>query len=216
MSLWMYSIQSKIFVTKLKTQMLIWMCTAAITGTNKQWSTTHDARSRKWVWAAGLSCGRAEAALCRRVRRAKPDVLWVRWSVRLGVQASYLLLSVGFRPPAPNSTCPASIDCSQVLPSTLFTIQFNHTLEGGPTIEVPQRARQNEEIKTGSWLILGVTRSQYEYWKWSFIKHLDLNFCLNKITPGLWPIINQYFNGAAIYQLSFSADFVEHSFPLSL
>ena len=42
---------------------------------------------------------------------------------------SYLLLFVDFRPPAPNRASPASIDCSQVLSSALFTVQFNQTLE---------------------------------------------------------------------------------------
>lgn len=46
-----------------------------------------------------------------------------------GLQGSYLLLFVGFGSPAPNRTGPASKDCCQVLPSSLFTVQFNHILK---------------------------------------------------------------------------------------
>lgn len=41
---------------------------------------------------------------------------------------SYLLLFVGLGPPASKRTSPASKDCCQVLPSTLFTVQFNQNL----------------------------------------------------------------------------------------
>lgn len=41
---------------------------------------------------------------------------------------SYLLLFVGLGPPASKRTRPASKDCCQVLPSTLFTVQFDQNL----------------------------------------------------------------------------------------
>lgn len=43
---------------------------------------------------------------------------------------SYLLFFVDFGSPASNRTCPAPIYGCQVLSGTLFTVQFNHTLEG--------------------------------------------------------------------------------------
>lgn len=65
-------------------------------------------------------------------RRAMSEVeCGTGWGIQgLG---SYLLLLVGSGPPAPKRTAPGSIDCSQVLTSALFTIQFNHTLDSSLT-----------------------------------------------------------------------------------
>lgn len=79
--------------------------------------------------AAGWITGVTQAQL--KGRWTKPNVMGeLVGEAGLSGFGSYLLLFVGFGSPAPYQTNPGSIDCCEVLPSSLFTVQFNHTLEG--------------------------------------------------------------------------------------
>lgn len=143
--------------TQLKTEVVIWNGTLCTINKQKQWylllwtttaiigrrnkeqltldsGTPHavqgvDMGSSCWVelWVCQREFCANTWRMTSQARRAMSEV---ECTAGYSGPGSYLLLFVGFGSPAPNRTSPASIDCRQVLPSTLFTVQFNHILEG--------------------------------------------------------------------------------------
>lgn len=68
--------------------------------------------------------------------------------MRLGVRflGSYLLLFVGFGSPETKRTSPASIDGCQVLPSSLFTVQFNHIFKKKDIASLTPNCHNSHEL----------------------------------------------------------------------
>lgn len=132
--------------TKKKTQwcLLLWMTAiinrwAAHTG---HLNTTCCAKGGHGIKMPDWTMGGSKEIQCRHMKthQATRAVSKVECETGRSGLGSYLLLFVGLGPPT-KWTSPTSIDRDQVLPNALFTVQFNHILEGRTPL-APQQSQQ--------------------------------------------------------------------------
>ena len=126
--------------------LLLWMTAiinrwAAHTG---QWNTTCCAKGGHGIkmpdWTMGGSKKKKNQCRHMKTNQATRAVSKVECETGRSGLGSYLLLFVGLGPPT-KWTSPTSIDRDQVLPNALFTVQFNHILEGRSPL-APQQSQQ--------------------------------------------------------------------------